>query len=76
MVHMSQRILMTSISLTSGQILDIISVLDEKEYAIYESGDKHLASYYLNMGAQFQRVYDELQNVTPEKRVANLVLAS
>jgi hypothetical protein len=76
MVLMSQRILMTSISLTSGQILDIISALEEKEDAIYESGDKHLAAYYMNMGAQFQRIYDRLQDVTPENRVANMVLAS
>jgi hypothetical protein len=27
------------------------------------------------MGAQFQRVYDRLQDVIPEKRIANLVLA-
>lgn len=67
---------MTLISFTSGQILDIISALEEKENEIYDAGDKHLAAYYMNMGAQFQRVYDRLQDVTPENRVANLVLAS
>ena len=67
---------MTTISFTSGQILDIISALDEKEVALYEAGDKHLAAYYMQMGAQFQRVYDRLQDVVPEKRVANLVLAA
>ena len=67
---------MTTISFTSGQILDIISALDEKEVALYEADDKHLAAYYMNMGAQFQRVYDRLQDVVPEKRIANLVLAA
>ena len=67
---------MTLISFTSGQILDIISALEEKENEIYDAGDKHLAAYYMNMGAQLQRVYDRLQDVTPENRVANLVLAS
>jgi len=67
---------MTSISLTSGQILDIISSLEEKEIALFEADEKHLAAYYMQMGAQFQRIYDRLQDVQPEKRVANLVLAS
>jgi hypothetical protein len=67
---------MTTISFTSGQILDIISALEEKENELYDTGDKHLALYYMQMGAQFQRVYDRLQDVVPEKRVANLVLAA
>jgi hypothetical protein len=66
---------MKTITLTSGQILDIISALEEKEDALYDADDKHLAAYYMNMGAQFQRVYDRLQDVIPEKRIANLVLA-
>jgi len=66
---------MTHISFTSGQILDIISALEEKENELYDAGDKHLAAYYMQMGAQFQRVYDRLQDVVPEKRVAELVLA-
>ena len=67
---------MTQISLTSGQILDIIDVLELKEDALYDADNKHLAAYYMNMGAQFQRIYDRLQDVTPENRVANMVLAS
>lgn len=67
---------MTNISFTSGQILDIISALEEKEDALYDAGDKHLAAYYMNMGAQFQRIYDRLQNLPGEQRVANLVLTS
>ncbi len=67
---------MTSISLTSGQILDIISLLEEREDALYDAEEKGLAVYYMQMGVQFQRIYDRLQDVQPEKRVANLVLAS
>lgn len=66
---------MTSISLTSGQILDIISLLEEREDALYDADNKGLATYYMQMGVQFQRIYDRLQDVQPEKRVANLVLA-
>jgi hypothetical protein len=67
---------MTTISLTSGQILDIILALEEKENTLYDADDKHTAAYYMNLGNQFQRVYDKLQGVVPENRVANLVLAA
>ena len=67
---------MTSISLTSGQILDIMSALEEKENALYDADNKHLAAYYMNLGVQFQRVYDKLEDKVPENRVANLVLVS
>ena len=67
---------MTTISFTSGQILDIIDVLEEKEDALYDAGNKHLAAYYMNLVAQFQRVHDKLQDLPGEKRVANLVLSA
>jgi len=67
---------MTSISLTSGQILDIMSALEEKENALYDADNKHLAAYYMNLGVQFQRIYDKLEDKVPENRVANLVLVS
>ena len=67
---------MTQISLTSGQILDIIDVLELKEDALYDADNKHLAAYYMNLVAQFQRVYDRLQYLPGEKRVANLVLSA
>lgn len=65
---------MTSVSLTSGQLLDIISALEEKENALYDADNKHLAAYYMNLGVQFQRVYDRIQDLQPEKRQATLVL--
>lgn len=65
---------MTSISLTSGEILDIISVLCDKEQNVYEQ-DVHLSAYYLNILQQFEEVYHKLQELPGEKRVANLILA-
>jgi hypothetical protein len=68
---------MTQINFTSGQILDIISALEEKEnHAYVVKDDKQLAAYYMNLGVQFQRVYDRLQDLPGEKRVAKLVLAA
>jgi hypothetical protein len=62
------------ISFTSGQLLDIISVLEEKENALYDAEDKMLAIYYMQMGSQFQRMYDRLQSLPGEQRVAELVM--
>ncbi len=67
---------MTTISFTSGQILDIISALEEIENSLYDAENKHLAVYYMNMASQFHRMYDKLQALPGEKRVAELVLAS
>ncbi len=67
---------MTSLSLTSGQIKDIISALEKCENdAYFNKNDAHLADYYLSMQNQFELVLDKLYEVQPEKRVANLVLA-
>lgn len=66
---------MTSISFTSGELLDIMSLIEAKEDALYLAEDKHLAAYYMHLGCQFQKVYDKLQEFVPENRVANLVLA-
>ncbi len=67
---------MTHISLTSGEILDIIKALEIQEDRAYmNKNDPHLASYYMNLENQFQQIYDKLQEFVPENRVANLVLA-
>lgn len=65
---------MTSISLTSGELLDIITVLSDKEQAVYDE-NPHLSAYYLNILQQFEEVVNKLQELPGEKRVANLVLA-
>jgi hypothetical protein len=66
---------MTSISLTSGELLDIISTLNDKAENLDECEQYHLAAYYLSMIQQFELVYSKLQDFVPENRVANLVLA-
>jgi hypothetical protein len=66
---------MTQISLTSGEILDIISVFCDKEQAVY-SMDPHLSAYYLKIAQQFEDLYHKLQDFPGEKRVANLILAA
>ena len=62
------------ITFTSGQLLDIISVLEETENSLYDGDNKHLAVYYMNMALQFQRMYDLLQGLPGEKRVAQLTI--
>ena len=63
---------MTSISFTSGEILDIMDSLQLKAQMV---SDPHLAVYYESIVDQFQLIYDKLQDFVPENRVANLVLA-
>lgn len=65
---------MTHISFTSGEILDIIAALHEKEITAAKSGDHHLAAYYLSMIQQFELISEKLQELPGEKRVANLVM--
>ena len=68
---------MTSISFTSGELLDIIKALDYYENdAYYNQKDAQLAAYYMRMENQFQLVLDKLKQFTPENRVAHLVLAA
>lgn len=67
---------MKPVSFTSGQLLDLIALLEEKEDAFYDAEEKGLAVYYMQMGVQFQRMYDRLQNLPGEKRVAELVMPS
>lgn len=65
---------MTSISLTSGELLDIITILSDKEQAVYDK-NPHLSEYYLNILQQFEEVVHKLNELPGEKRVANLILA-
>ena len=67
---------MISVTLTSGQIKDIISALERCENdAYFNKGDEHLADYYMSIQNQFTLVLEKLQEFVPENRVANLVLA-
>ena len=64
------------ITFTSGQLLDIISLLEQKEDALYDAEERGLAVYYMQMGIQFQRMYDRLQDLPGEHRVSELVMPS
>jgi hypothetical protein len=66
---------MTSISFTSGELLDIISSLCDKEQALYEAENYHLSAYYLNILQQFETIVEKLEELPGEKKVANLVMA-
>lgn len=67
---------MTSISFTSGEIMDIISTLEDKAEKLEESANFTLANYYYNIIQQFDLIEEKLQDFVPENRVAHLVLAS
>ena len=67
---------MTSISLTSGQILDIITQLIKMADSLDDAENYTLAAYYFNMAQQFEMLNDKLQDFVPENRVANLILAA
>lgn len=64
------------ITFTSGQLLDLIDLLQEKEDALYDAENRALSIYYMQMGVQFQRMYDRLQDLPGEQRVAELVMPS
>ena len=66
---------MTHISFTSGEIQDIMSALVDRETEAHNTGNPHLAAYYLNIAQQFALILDKLDEFVPENRVANLVLA-
>ncbi len=65
---------MTTISLTSGELLDIISALDDIGDNCMQADNVHLASYYAKLSQQFEIIYDKVQGFVPEDRVANLAL--
>ena len=65
---------MTSISFTSGELLDIISTLEDKAENLEESANFTLANYYYNIIDQFERITEKLEQFQPENKVANLVL--
>ena len=67
---------MTSISFTSGELLDIIEQLTEMADSLDDAENYTLAAYYFNMAQQFEMLNDKLQDFVPESRVANLVLSA
>jgi hypothetical protein len=66
---------MTTISLTSGELLDVISSLEERAEILEEAENYQLSAYYLNILQQFEAIVEKLDELPGEKRVANLVMA-
>jgi hypothetical protein len=67
---------MTQISLTSGELLDIINQLNELADNSDDGENYTLASYYSKLAQQFEMVHIKLKDFVPENRVANLVLVA
>jgi hypothetical protein len=67
---------MTTISFTSGELLDIADQLIEMADSLDEAENYTLATYYTNMSQQFLMLNDKLQDFVPENRVANLALVA
>jgi hypothetical protein len=66
---------MTNISLTYGQISEIVGSLVDRESKAVDNEDPQLAQYYRDIAIQFATVLDKLEQLPGEQREANLVLA-
>jgi GTP-binding protein EngB required for normal cell division len=66
---------MTSISLTYGQISEIVGSLVDREFKAVDNEDPQLAQYYRDIAIQFATILDKLDQLPGEQREANLILA-
>jgi len=64
----------TSVSLTYGQLLDVIGSLVDREDKAVVNEDSQLAQYYRDIAYQFAEVLEKLEELPGEQREANLVL--
>ena len=67
---------MTTISFTSGELLDIISQLTAVADNLDDAENYTLSAYYSKIVQQFEMIYDKIQDFVPENRVAKLVLVA
>jgi len=65
----------TVLSLTSGEILDIISLLRNKSSEEFSNENHSLGYYYHDIATSFERIVDKLSELPGEDRLATLVLA-
>ena len=65
---------MTNISLTYGQISEIVGSLVDREFKAVDNEDPQLAQYYRDIAIQFATVLEKLEQLPGEQREANLVL--
>jgi hypothetical protein len=66
---------MTSVSLTSGEIMDLLGCVYDYVDATKDENPR-LSAYYGNIGSQFEMILDKLNELPGEKKVATLVLAA
>lgn len=66
---------LTTLSLTSGQILNIMQLLEEQEDSHEDVGNLSIAAYYWGLREQFNKINEKLNERPGEKREAMLVLA-
>jgi hypothetical protein len=66
---------MTQISFTSGELLDIIDALGDKQLKLFMANDHQGAAYYQNMIQQFELIHSKLLERPGEDRVSYLILA-
>ena len=68
---------MKQITLTSGELMDIISLINNSSIKAHEYELDYLAKYYYKIGQQFQELLEYVQETQiPENRVANLILSA
>jgi hypothetical protein len=65
---------MTSLSLTSGELYEIINLLCDKGESAESNEDLLLANYYCKIAEQFATICEKMSELPGEERVANLVL--
>jgi hypothetical protein len=63
-----------NLSLSSGEILDIISALNKQETTADFHEDYFLAAYYSHLASQFSQLNQHLQTRPGERRQADLML--
>jgi hypothetical protein len=66
---------MTSISLTSGEILDVIDLMIIKEQQMLKEDNPYNAEYYKKLALKFSKIYQKLQDLPGEDRETTLVMA-
>lgn len=66
---------MTSIELTSGEIMDIIDCIQQREADALKDEKMHLYGYYHDLAESFRPVIDKLNTLPGEHRIAKLVMA-
>jgi hypothetical protein len=65
---------MTQLSFTSGELMDIIVMLEDKIVSFEFDEDYYTAAYYGNIQQQFETVLAKVKEMQPENRVAFLVM--